>query len=390
MAKQKDGRYRAKVTVGRTADGKPVVKYASGKTKKELAEAVAQIKRIYVNGAAVERRDVLFGEFALNWFEAFKRKDLEPASVSMYKNILNNHLLPAFGDRQLRAISAEALQLFLNQSASSKSMVDQLYMTLRQLFTTALAKGCIDRDPCILLKKPKAPAGTKRELTPDETKAVQKVMQTHPHRLLLALLYHTGMRIGEVLGLQWRDVDLKNGWISVERDVDFKDGGKLGRIKTAAGKRKVPIPSELAFYLQQMPGVGETPVIQSESGKHLSFSTYRRWYESLMIALWREDPTIEARPTLFAARVEQNRQKRVLARNEVYEMKTDLPLMSILTPHYFRHNYASILYDAEIDVLAAARWLGHSDPATTLRIYTHLSQQRETANSRKVEAAFAK
>ena len=61
---------------------------------------------------------------------------------------------------------------------------------------------------------------------------------------------------------------------------------------------------------------------------------------------------------------------------------------SILTPHYFRHNYASILYRSGVDVLTAQQYLGHADPATTMRIYTHLADETQLKDAEKVRKAF--
>jgi integrase len=63
---------------------------------------------------------------------------------------------------------------------------------------------------------------------------------------------------------------------------------------------------------------------------------------------------------------------------------------SILTAHYYRHNYASILYNAGVDVLTAQKWLGHADAKTTLSIYAHLSEDFELKNAGKLEDAFSK
>lgn len=64
-------------------------------------------------------------------------------------------------------------------------------------------------------------------------------------------------------------------------------------------------------------------------------------------------------------------------------------IVSILTPHYFRHNYASILYNADVDVLSAQKWMGHSDIKTTLAIYSHLGKGKEDNNARKLDTAFS-
>lgn len=77
----------------------------------------------------------------------------------MYSTIFNAHLLPAFGGRQMRSITPNEIQAFLNTKASSKSKVDQIYMVLRQVFKAAHSQGIIDRNPTDLLKKPIAPEG---------------------------------------------------------------------------------------------------------------------------------------------------------------------------------------------------------------------------------------
>lgn len=73
------------------------------------------------------------------------------------------------------------------------------------------------------------------------------------------------------------------------------------------------------------------------------------------------------------------------------ETKKAEPLIgSILTAHYFRHNYATLLYDAGVDVLTAQKYLGHADPVTTLRIYTHLKKLREQSSKQKVIEMFGR
>lgn len=74
MAEKADKRYRAKVTVGHDAEGKAIIKYASGKTKKELAQAVEELKKRHVDGVAERRRDILFGVYATEWYETYKNR----------------------------------------------------------------------------------------------------------------------------------------------------------------------------------------------------------------------------------------------------------------------------------------------------------------------------
>lgn len=386
--KQSDGRYRAKVTVGHDADGKSIVKYVSGRTKKELEAAKEEAKRTYVGNAILVDREILFGAFASQWFDLFKRPHLSAAGEQMYSTIFNAHLLPAFGGRQMRSITPNEIQAFLNTKASSKSKVDQIYMVLRQIFKAAHSQGIIDRNPTDLLKKPIAPEGKRRALTDEETKAVLHVGATHEHGLLLLLLYYTGARRGEVLGLQWRDIDFDARKIRICRDIDFKAGGKIGDLKTESSEREIPLVNELYLALQPVRGLGEAPVIMAPDGGYLSQKIYRRRYESLMASLYLFDETIEHKDSVFAVETERRRKLNSTRAGKEYK-PLPTPQVSVLTAHYFRHNYASLLYNADVDVLSAQKWLGHKDISTTLNIYSHLGSGKEALQVDKLQAVFS-
>lgn len=391
MGKQKDNRYRAKVTVGHHADGTAVYKYASGKTKKELAANVEELKKKYIGETIAVQREVLFKDYVREWYEAYKEPHLKAAGREMYRSVFHVHLMPAFGMRQMRSITGPDLQAWINKKNTSKSRVSQLYMIVRQIFRAAVAHGVIDRDPTLLLVKPAAPEGHKRALTDAETAAVLRVIETHKHALMLALLFYTGARIGEVLGFQWQDVDFAAKTITVQRDLDFKTRS-LDTPKTEAAKRTIPLMPPLYAMLANSPdrGVGAMPILHTPGAQnHLAENTYKRWYESLMLAVYECDPTIESRPAKMAGMREARRKKRVENRGAIYVPAAE-ERASILTAHYFRHNYASILYNNDVDVLSAQRWLGHRDVKTTLQIYAHLGAQKEKQNTEKLEAAFEK
>ena len=388
--KQSDGRYRAKITVGHDSNGKAIVKYVSGRTKKELEAAKEEARRTYVGNAVLVDREILFGAFASQWFELYKRPHLKSAGIEMYANVFNTHLLPAFEKRQIRSITADDLQAFINTKTSSKSLMSQICLIAGQVFKFAFAQGIIDRNPMDLLKRPAAPEGKRRALTDKETNAVLHVGATHEHGLLLLLLYYTGARRGEVLGLQWRDIDFDACQISICRDINFKSEDMIDTLKTEASLRKIPLVKELYQVLRPIRGVGESPVLQDPQSKgHLRESTYAHWYDELMRALYCFDPSIEHRDSVLSVYVERRRMRIIQKANGQY-IPRPLPQASILTAHYFRHNYASLLYNADIDVLSAQKWLGHKDVVTTLNIYSHLGAGKESLQVDKLQSAFSR
>ena len=118
LSEKADKRYRAKVTVGHKPDGSPICKYVSGSTRKELSAAVEELRRAYLYGVIEERKDTLFGQYAAQWYEVYKRPNISISSRKTYANILNNVIFPVLADRQIRAITAEDLQSILNANAN--------------------------------------------------------------------------------------------------------------------------------------------------------------------------------------------------------------------------------------------------------------------------------
>lgn len=359
MAKTKK-RLRAQITVGHDADGTPIYKWASGYTKKELEANKEELRRAHINGAVAIQRDVLFGEFAADWYRVYKEPYLSASSKSNYRSTLNHYLFPEFGDRQMRAVTANQLQEYLNGLAGTgKTTLNYIMIVLTNCFTLATAQGVIDRNPAEALKPPKAERATRRALTSQESAAVLQVIDTHPDGLLLAILYYTGLRRGEALGLRWSDIDFSGRTLRVERDIDFVTG-KVGTVKTTTSVRTVPVPDELMTLLNKARQVGSGYIIRApKTGVFWSQATFVRRWRQIQAALLKAAPGIEKDGS-----------------------------GSILTPHYFRHNYASILYRSGVDVLSAQLYLGHTDPATTMRIYTHLADETQLKDAEKVRKAF--
>lgn len=365
MAEKADKRYRAKVTVGHDAEGKAIVKYASGKTKKELAQAVEEIRRVYIDGLPEQRKDLTFGVYAKEWYEAYKKPNLSPASRSHYATAFNRHLLPVLANRQLRSIRAEELQILVNSKAGlGSSAIGYITTILRNMFAMAHSQGLIDRNPAAGIIRPAVKKESRRALTAVETRAALAVITSHPYGIILAILYYTGMRRGEMAGLQWRDIDFANNKIHVCRDMDFV-ARDFGEVKTPAANRYIPLPQELRAILWPVRGIGATLVCQPLTGTIWNNSMLHSVWLDLMAAMYAAEPSIESK--------DHKGQK-----------------ISILTAHYFRHNYASILYAADVDVLYAQKILGHANASTTMGTYTHLSEQAENSNAVAVQNAFEK
>lgn len=372
LSEKVDKRRRAKVVVGHDADGRQIVKYVSGRNRRELNDAKAELRRKYIAGVYTPKNR-LFCEFVENWLEGTKKSTVKYETYLDYRSHLDKHLLPAFGDRQIGAISSGDLQMQLNrlaQTGYSASLVRKIYQTIRQIFASAYAQRCIDYDPTIAVKCPNASEGSRRELTNAETAAALAIGFSHPRGIIILILYYTGMRIGEVLGLQWKDIDFGTRSIHVQRDISLKTG-QVDTLKSTASDRHIPIPSELYTVLDRVRSIGDGYVICANRRKsHLTKSSYVDIWDDLAKAMYDFDPSIEHQTS------HMRHSKQAFKR-------------SVLTAHYFRHNYASILYNSGVDVLTAKELLGHEKVETTLKIYSHLSAQKKRTEVEKIQPAFA-
>ena len=365
-----DKLFRAKVRIGRTETGKPIDKYVTAHSQEELEKKKEATRQHFIYGKPVPKATPFY-EYAERWYRTRKEPFISLASKASYKSCFIKHLLPTFGLMNMKAIDATQLQEFVNGfSGSSKSQITLVIGTLRAIFSTAYAEGYIDRDPSAALIRPKASRKEERRpLTPEETRNVLAVAENHPDGLIVAVLYYLGLRRGEALGLKWGDFDFEEDQVHIERDIDFAGPtAQEGELKTEAADRYVPIPPELKTMLLKVKGKPGEYVFHNDKGCPLSQATFKRKWCQLMLAAdcadWREVPK------------GTNRSGDILKQ-----------IKPRLTPHFFRHNYVTMLYESGVDPLIAMKIVGHTDYQTTANIYTHVRDEmlkKATVNMNEV------
>ncbi len=370
--KQKSGLYRTKIKVGVDVDGKDIVKWISGKTKRELEEARRQAEEYYITGTGL-LEDRLFGEYAAEWYKIRKAPFVSPSSQASYRTILNLHVLPAFGDRNLRAIQPVELQMFLNRfRGRSKSQITNVLSVLNGIYSAALTDRLVAHNPMQGIRRPEdTPPAEKRALTENERKRFRGLFSTHPHGLYLAMMFFTGMRPGEVRGLQWGDFDWNEALIHVQRDIDYKaKSNAVGALKSDAADRYVPIPDELAALFRPHAGDAKAFVFPGVDGKPLAQVTAVRMWIELMrdVGLATPIPPEESKYGKWDIRSKWKPQ---------------------ITPHGMRHNFITMCWEAGMDVLLVMKIVGHADYQTTMNIYTHLSRKHLDQAKVKLNEMFA-
>ena len=366
--KQKSGLYRSKVKIGVDAGGKNVYKYVSGRTMRELEEAKRAVIEEFIEGKAGSQ-DVLFGAYAVDWFKCIKAPGLSASSLESYRTALNKDILPVFSLYNLRAITAMQLQDFVNGFAGmSATKITMICAALKGIFESACADRILSENPMAHVRKPKpTPPVEKTALTVEQRARIEAECARNPRALYLALMYYMGLRPGEARGLQWGDIDWKKNTVHIQRDVDYKDGGKVGDVKTQKSNRTIPLPEALRAILGVYRGMPDVFVVRGDKGGALSKTSAERLWTELMLNCEMVEP---AAPGCYR------------------ESDVRSQWRAVITPHSMRHNYASMCWESGLDPYTTMRLMGHASIKTTMDIYTHLNDKQLDKISEKVEAIF--
>ena len=341
-----------------------------------------EIRQEYITGE-ISKKNVPFWEYSEEWYRVKKEPHISPSSRKSYRVMLTKHILPQFGVKYMRAISAKQLQEFMNTfEGSSKSQITLAKTILECVFRQAYADDILDRDPACSLVRPKPRKKEKRRaLTQAEVAGVMEAIRKNENGLFLAVLYYLGVRRGEALGLQWGDINFEEAQVHIQRDIDYQAASFAmeGELKTDAGDRFIPIDPELLMMLQEAKeydeGEDDEYVFHTEDGMPWSQNTYKRNWIRLMV----DAGCVTEKPLTDEERAKLRRPNDPL---NLWE--------ATLTPHYFRHNFVTMLYRAGVDPLKAMKIVGHNEYQTTADIYTHLDQEMMQATAEDLADVFKK
>ena len=218
-----------------------------------------------------------------------------------------------------------------------------------------------------------APKETRRALT---AKEIEWVINTeHRGRLPAIIMTFCGLRAGELIPLEWNDIDFDGCSMYIGKSVKKIDNNTYEiKYATKNGKtRTIPIPPNVMEELKKYRDTSPTSFICSQTdGSMHTPSSWRKLWDSYNNNL----------SHLYASFVQAGKSK--------YDPKGIKKKVDRITPHYFRHTFATLLYTSGVDPLTAQKLLGHSHISTTLAIYTHLENEKVVVSVEKYEIYIKK
>ena len=334
--------------------------------KIELAKFVADVQ----NGMVVEGKSLKFSEFVEIWKRDYGSKELAPSTYERYLGMLNSRILPYFGHFYVNKIKPTDIMLFYDQLSrdtqlirkkgnngaktikplSSKTILEH-HRLLRAMLHRAVYWQMIVSNPAERVQPPKTMKPKRRYYDDDQSKILlSNLMQLGEnqikYKVAIILTIFTGFRLGELMGLEWDDINFNDGIVSVNRSSQYLvDKGVFTKTpKTESSIRDVAIPKFVISLLEE----------------------YKLWYEeqkSLYGDLWTNSNR------LFVQADGKPMHPSTISKWFVkYVGQIGLPVINF---HGLRHTNATLLIAQNIDVAVVAARLGHAQITTTYNFYVH-------------------
>lgn len=257
--KNRPPRYEIRITVGYTAEGKQIQTSKSFPTHKEAEKYKAeQLANLDKNIFRLPSK-ITVKEWFSRWLDECIRNTVKESTYSAYKGIIENHIKPNLGDIQLNKLNFDEIQRFYNglverKKPLSQKTINNINLVLHDGLKEAVAQHLLDFDPLAGRKRPKSMKVSKETapLTVEQIGKLFKVTEGHPYQPLYILAIYTGMRVSELLGLQWSDVDFDSETITVRQQLQkLREEGRHELIPTKNGKvRRIPMYAEVVNTLR--------------------------------------------------------------------------------------------------------------------------------------------
>lgn len=336
-----------------------------GKTKAEFEANKSMAKSDLMRGTYANDKGFTVRQYAKHWYDTYK------AGKSGYENIIKNHF-GTIGQIRLKDLTKTDVQKQLNALDGHYDLQRRLLMTLNQMIECAIDDNLVYRNVCRTVKLPPKPRSKKRALYEHEINAIRAAL-SQKEKAFVDTLYYLGVRRGEALSLKKSNFDFKNNIVRITNAVSYeKEKPVFADTKTEAGERSIvliePYRTTIKKYVDEC---GTLFLFPNRSGNLMSKTSFRQFWKGIMRKI-----------NTAAGGI----QKYNPATNK-YDMIIDA--VPGLTPHIFRHNYATNLYYAGVDLKEAQRLLGHADAKTVIEIYTHLDKEKSNS-APKIEEYFKK
>lgn len=283
-------------------------------------------------------------DWLTQWLENYIRPSVKVRTYERYHLIIEQHIKDSIGNIELDALSPLVLQKFISEllqngnrktgKGLSANSVNAVISVIQGSLRTSHLLGLSKEYTADKLKRPKLKEKPVECFTLSEQKQIeQSILNGKKDKMYgILLCLYSGLRIGELIALQWSDIDFVKGILTVSKSChDGQDGLIIDEPKTTNSRRLIPLPKQLLPILKGIKKKSNSPFVVSANGSSVSVRSYQRSFELLLKRL-------------------------------------NIPHKGF---HSLRHTFATRALECGMDVKTLSEILGHKNPTVTLNRYAH-------------------
>lgn len=337
-----------------------------GDTVTEAQKAMNELRYKLEHGIFVEKKNLTLSEWFATWMEQYKKNRVKAGTYYNYLKYFDSMIKCQLGNRKIADIRGEHIQEFYNdleKKGYALSSIKIVSAILNGCMQQAMRNGLIERNPVRLAELPRQKEkATKQAMTKDQQALFMEYAKDSYLYNLFAVMLRTGMRNGEIRGLKPSDVDKKKYVIHVQRTLKYLEGRGYfeDTPKTRTSKRDIPLTADLEALLDAQ-------------RNYWGFKVER--LDRYLFCNEKGEPLSRDRLQAEIDRI-------------VKHIQADGHDFPRITPHIFRHTFATRAIEAGMPPQVLKTILGHSSLAMTMDLYSHVLPDTKAAEMEKIAGAF--
>lgn len=353
--------------------------------KKKLADKRYEVE----HGLSGKLDKITLNTWYESWLKDYKSKKVKKNTIITYQRLYETHIRNTLGKKQLSQIKAIHVQKFYNdliEKDYSASSLGVIHAMLSNIFKIAVNNDLIMKNPCKGTELPIVENEERRVLSIEEQKYISNYIKRENWQFyepIITTMLGTGVRVGEVLGLKWEDIDFEKKTLSINKTLEYRrleSTGKFGfeedTPKSPNSIRTIPLSQSVIQALKR----------QKRNQNFLKLQgnwTPKQGFETLVFTGRKGQPQekLYIRNMLIRLVKEINEHE---AKKAKEENRTPIVIEPI-NPHALRHSFATRCFEADMPPKTVQILLGHANIGMTMNLYTHVTEQKKVEDMQKLD-----